>query len=108
MSAGSLFYVHGAGGYVEDGELARALAAAPGLTLVMPRFSDDDMSFDAWAAPVREHLGRLGPDDAVVGHSFGASILLRVLAEGEWPVRRAALLAMPDWGPEGWDVPDYA
>jgi hypothetical protein len=57
---------------------------------------------------VRAELGALGPHDPVVGHSFGASILLGVLREpGSPPELRAALLAMPDWGPDGWDVADY-
>ena len=48
-------------------------------------------------------------DDFVVAHSFGATMLLHVLAEREREAPgRATLLAMPDWGPEGWNVADYA
>lgn len=43
----------------------------------------------------------------IVGHSFGASILLKVLAQEQPPPRTAVLLAMPDWGPGGWNVPEY-
>ncbi|MGW9265544.1 alpha/beta fold hydrolase [Gordonia terrae] len=108
MTQRRLFFVHGAGGYVDDGPLAEALSAALGATLVMPVFSDDDMSIEAWARPVREHLAGLGADDLVVAHSFGATVLVHVLAEAAVPAPRpAVLLAMPNWGPDGWDVPQY-
>lgn len=103
-----LLFLHGAGGYADDGPLADALGRALGTAVDRPRLPGDDMSYEAWAVPVREHLGMLGPDGLVVGHSLGGSILLRVLAEGVRPGTRAALLAVPDWGPDGWDVADYA
>ncbi|MFI8569186.1 alpha/beta fold hydrolase [Rhodococcus sp. NPDC078407] len=107
--AGRLLFVHGAGGFADDAELARGLAGALHLDLLMPELSDTAMGFEDWAEPVRQHLDRLGPDDAVIAHSFGASILVRVLAERSWErPRRATLLAMPDWTPRGWDVADYA
>ncbi|KQU58840.1 alpha/beta hydrolase [Rhodococcus sp. Leaf278] len=104
-----LLFVHGAGGFVDDAELARGLAEALRLDLRMPELSDTAMGFEDWAEPIRQHLDRLGPEDSVIAHSFGASILVRVLAERRRnrPVR-AALLAMPDWTPRGWDVADYA
>jgi predicted alpha/beta hydrolase family esterase len=79
------------------------------MRLVMPMLSDDDdMTFDGWAVPVRQALRELRPADLVVGHSFGASILVKLLAEGGWSIARAVLLAMPNWGPAGWDVEEYA
>ncbi|MCZ4522202.1 alpha/beta hydrolase [Rhodococcus ruber] len=106
---GRLLFVHGAGGFVDDAELAHGLARALRLDLRMPELSDTAMGFEDWAGPVRQHLDRLGPEDWVMAHSFGASILVRVLAEHrrQWPLR-ATLLAMPDWTPCGWDVVDYA
>jgi predicted alpha/beta hydrolase family esterase len=76
--------------------------------LVMPRLPDTDMTVEGWAAPIRAALEGFGPDDVVVGHSFGASILVTVLAESRHRVSRAVLLAMPNWGPDGWQVDDYA
>lgn len=103
-----LLFFHGAGGYVEDRRLADAVGASLGADVVMPRMPDEDMSVKAWAALVRAELGRLRPDDFLVGHSFGASILLVVLREpGRAPGLRVALLAMPDWGPDGWAVDEY-
>ncbi|AJW39751.1 hypothetical protein NY08_1721 [Rhodococcus sp. B7740] len=106
---GRLLFVHGAGGFVDDAPLANGLAQALRLDLRMPELPDTAMGFEDWAEPVRQHLDRLGPEDAVIAHSFGASILVRVLAEHrrERPLR-ATLLAMPDWTPRGWDVAEYA
>lgn len=103
-----LLFLHGAGGFSEDGPLADALGAELGARVVLPRLPDDDMSYAAWAAVVRPHLDALEPHDVLVAHSFGASVLLRVLGEDGSSPERAALLAMPDWGPDGWDVAEYA
>ncbi|CCQ17146.1 putative uncharacterized protein [Rhodococcus sp. AW25M09] len=104
-----LLFLHGAGGFIDDTPLARGLADALGLALNMPELPDTAMGFEDWALLVRPHLARLGPEDLVIAHSFGASILAGVLAEkGRTRPPRAALLAMPDWTPQGWDVADYA
>lgn len=102
-----LLFFHGAGGYDDDGPLAEGLAARLGTTADMPHIPEDDMSYEAWASVVRDRLAALSPGDPVVAHSFGASVLLRVLAEGGAVPERAVLLAMPDWSTDGWDVPDY-
>lgn len=101
-----LLFIHGAGGYSDDRPLAEALAAELGVRLEMPELPDDDMSVAAWARPVREALRHPGPAH-VVAHSFGATILVHVLSSGVRPTP-AALLAMPDWSPEGWDIDAYA
>jgi len=102
-----LVFVHGAGGYLEDRPLADAIARSLDAEVVMPHLPDEDMSVPAWAAVVRAELARAGPDDLVAGHSFGATILLQTLRESRWPRWRVALLAMPDWGPDGWGVAEY-
>lgn len=104
-----LLFVHGAGGQVEDRALADALGAAVAAEVEMPLLPEDDMSYEGWAVPVREALAGAGRGDLVVAHSFGASVLLRVLGEdGTALPSGAVLLAMPDWTPDGWDVADYA
>ncbi|WP_194421080.1 alpha/beta hydrolase [Microbacterium abyssi] len=103
----TLMFLHGAGGFEEDGTLATRLAKSIDAELLMPRMSDEDMSVESWAAPIRHELADLGHDDLVVAHSFGASILVKVLAERVWQVRRAHLLAMPNWGQDGWEVEEY-
>lgn len=99
-------FLHGAGGFTEDRPLADALGIA-GAHASMPRMSDEDMSVASWSATIRPHLAELGRDDLVVGHSFGGSILLLMLAAEPWPAFDVHLLAMPNWGPQGWAVADY-
>ncbi|MBD0860366.1 alpha/beta hydrolase [Gordonia sp. zg691] len=109
MGEQKLIFLHGAGGFADDRPLAHGLGAALGVPVDMPQFSDDDMSLEAWASPIRARLATMSDDDLLVAHSFGASVLLHVLAEGgrEMP-RRAVLLAMPNWGPQGWGMAEYA
>lgn len=102
-----LFFFHGAGGYDDDQVIADDLGRVLGSPLDVPHLPDEDMSVEAWAAPIRRSLADLGADDVVVAHSFGASILLRVLAEGVHAPSKVVLLATPNWGPNGWDVEDY-
>ncbi len=73
-----------------------------------PRFSDEDMSYDAWRREVSGHLEALGPHVAVVAHSFGASVALRHVLEDRPSLSALVLLAMPYWGTTGWDVAEYA
>lgn len=102
-----LLFLHGAGGYEDDQGLARTLGAELGAELVMPHLPDEDMTVEAWLAPIRRALAGLGPDDYLVAHSFGASILLLALADTSAAPGRVTLLAMPDWSPQGWDVEDF-
>ncbi|MFW0786430.1 alpha/beta hydrolase [Gordonia sp. CPCC 206044] len=105
-----LLFLHGAGGFDEDRSLADGIAAALGATLDYPRLPDDDMTCAAWSSAVRERLTEWPSGTSLIAHSFGASILLHVLSEigldhGNSPV---ALLALPNWGPRGWDIAEYA
>lgn len=102
-----VLFLHGAGGYAEDRDLAERLAGGLGAVLEMPECPDEDMAHETWAGIARPAVAALGPDDLVVGHSFGGSILLSVLAEATPAVRRGLVLAAPDWGPEGWDVAEH-
>ncbi|WP_256838462.1 alpha/beta hydrolase [Ornithinimicrobium faecis] len=102
-----LLFFHGAGGFDEDRGLAEGLGSALRASVDYPRLPDQDMSYAAWSATVGAGLGRVERGDVIVGHSFGASILLKVLAQEQSPPRAAVLLAMPDWSPSGWGVPDY-
>ena len=104
----TLVFLHGAGGYVEDRPLAEGLAAESATDLRYPELSDQDMSVAAWSAQIAEALGDLGADDRVVAHSFGASVLLLMLADGLELPGEVRMLAMPNWGPDGWDVAEYA
>ncbi|MBY6677019.1 alpha/beta hydrolase [Rhodococcus sp. BP-332] len=98
-----LLFVHGAGGEDDDEPLAEEFGALLGATVDMPRIPSDDMSAEAWAGPIRRGLE--ASPDVVIAHSFGATVLLHVLASLRVPA--ATLLAMPDWSAAGWDVHQY-
>ncbi len=102
--------MHGAGGRVADQPMAAQLRRALGTGVSMARLPAEDMSVDAWRGAMRRHRATMGADVAVIAHSFGASIALLDLAEEATapPPRALVLLAMPFWGPDGWDVEDYA
>ena len=104
-----ILFVHGAGGYRDDQPLASHLRVALGVPVAFPEFPDEDMSAAAWRGVIQRHLDVLGPDVAVVGHSFGASMALQQLAHGFGGAapRGLVLLAMPYWGSEGWQA-EYA
>lgn len=109
MASDKLLFLHGADGYAEDRVIADGLGSALGVAVDFPELPGEDMSYESWARVIRDHLRALSSRDIVVAHSFGASILLCVLAEErrEFPTR-ATLLAMPDWSPDGWGVSEYA
>lgn len=107
-----ILFVHGAGevGFDGDRPLADALRTRLGVTVSISPYPHEDMSAAGWRRELDRQRGLLGPEVLVVGHSFGASIALQHLADDPWEHRPLglALLAMPYWGPEGWDVADYA
>ncbi|UOG23315.1 alpha/beta hydrolase [Gordonia amicalis] len=108
MSRTHLLFIHGAGGFTDDRPIAAGLGTALDVPVDMPEFSSDDMSLQAWADPLRAWLSTMDADDLLVAHSFGVSVLLHLLAEPAYAgPRRAVLLAMPNWGPDGWAMEEY-
>lgn len=110
----ALLFLHGAGGYAEDQEIVRSLREGVDEVVLAPRLPDEDrgqgtsedMSHDAWAARIRDALT---PEvRTVVGHSFGGSTALLMATQGDLGVAHLVLLAAPDWGPKGWDLPEHA
>ena len=106
LRAVAILFLHGAGGYADDQVMADAIGAELDEPVRMPQLHNEDMSHAAWSAQIADHLD---PDvDTVVGHSFGGSTFLKMLTEADLGIARLVLLAAPDWGPDGWDVADYA
>jgi len=102
-----ILFLHGAGGYADDRSLADGLGAVRNARVEYLRLPEKDMSVEAWSQSIRTRLAALGPQDVVIAHSFAASMLLHVLGAGPAAPTRAILLAMPNWGPDGWQVEEY-
>ena len=105
-----ILFVHGAGGWDDDQPIIEGLRRRTGLPVHADPFGDEDMSAATWRGLLARRLEPLGPDVILVGHSFGASMALQHVADPPADLLPAglALLAMPDWGPQGWDVAEYA
>ena len=110
-----VLFVHGGGEEVreEDKKLAASLQAGLGAAyderyLEMPDV--DRPEYEAWKNWITKELAALDGVVILVGHSLGASVLLKCLSEEkmEKPVAGIFLIASPYWGAEGWEVSEYA
>ena len=117
MNKQPLLFVQGAGDmWAPDGSgvLARYLdkSLGVGFEVIAPEMPDaaSNPRYDPWRDVVDKALKEIGEKVALVGHSFGGSVLLKYLAEGPPPVPVAGLFlaSVPWWGPEGWAYDDYA
>ncbi len=78
-----------------------------GYSVTAPRMPDpEDPQYGAWAARIKELLDE-HERPALVGHSFGASVILKYLSEASSPpkLRGLFLIATPWWGPK---FPEFA
>jgi uncharacterized protein len=107
-----LLFVQGAGGYEEDKKLVESLREnlGEGYEVKYPKMPDDDnFGHEAWKEQISKNLLDIKGEVILVGHSFGASTLLKYLSE-EKPERTVAglfLIATPYWGSEDWQK-EYA
>ena len=88
--------------------LKRALGV--GFEVRYPRMpGEDDPAYERWGPAIRQEIGVLDDGVIVVGHSIGATLLLRALAEQPPELRLGAivLLAAPFVGDGGWPGDDY-
>jgi uncharacterized protein len=99
-----VLFVHGAGegAHSEDSKLVASLREqlGPGYGVrypLMPNEADPD--YETWKQRICEELAIMGDDALLVGHSIGASVLLRFLldADFEQSVAGAFLIAAPFW-----------
>ncbi len=107
-----VLFVHGAGGYEEDKKLVASLRDALGAAYDVryPKMPDEDSpEYEAWKSRIAKELTALDGEVILVGHSLGASILLKYLSEEgvEKPVAGIFLIAPPYWGAEDWQVGEY-
>ena len=111
---GQVLFVHGGGegAHAADGRLAASLREAMGddLGVRYPKMPGEDApEHGAWRGRISEELTRMSGEVILVGHSLGASILLKYLSEEEpeKPIAGVFLLAAPFWGAADWEVEEY-
>lgn len=110
-----ILFIHGGGegAYAEDGKLATALqnALGHGYTIHYPQMPNADApEYPAWKETMLAELAQMNGKPILVGHSFGASLLVKMLVETPEQAARVAglfLIAAPYWGNQDWDVSAY-
>jgi len=111
-----LLFVQGAGDmWAPDGSgvLVKYLEKSLGtdFDIVAPEMpdADTDPHYLPWRDRIDAELQAMNGAVVLVGHSFGASVLLKYLAEGPppRPISGLFLLSTPWWEPEGWSA-EYA
>ncbi|MEZ4614815.1 MAG: alpha/beta hydrolase [Caldilineaceae bacterium] len=113
MENQQVLFIQGGGedAYAEDQKLADSLQAALGdaYTVRYPPMPDaDNPNYTAWKETMQRTVGEFPGEVIYVGHSFGASLVIKALAEGALNAPKALfLLAAPYWGGQDWDVSEY-
>ena len=106
-----LLFVYGAGegAYDEDRKMVESLRDALGSSYEMryPQMPEEDSpTYAAWSDRIASELAELDGEIFLVGHSLGASILLKYISEDRpvTPIAGMFLVAPPYWGVENWEV----
>jgi predicted alpha/beta hydrolase family esterase len=102
----------GEGAYDEDQKLAESLqqSLGTGYAVVYPAMpSEDDAPPEQWQQLIDKELAAMPGPVVLVGHSVGASVILRWLSErkADAPITGIFLLASPYWGGDGWRYEGY-
>lgn len=102
----------GSGAYEEDKLLADNLQTHLGenFDVHYPRLpNEDDAPYEQWRQLIERELATMPGPVVVVGHSVGASVLIKWLSEREdaRPIAGAFLAACPYWGGDGWRYEGY-
>lgn len=102
--AKQVLFVHGGGGgaHAEDSKLVTSLGEQLGHGYVVryPKMpNEDDPDYETWKQCIFKELAIMGDDALLVGHSIGASVLIKVLTDGDrkQSVAGAFLIAAPFW-----------
>jgi uncharacterized protein len=102
--AKQVLFVHGGGGgaYEEDQKLVASLRDRLGADYVVryPEMPDEDEpDYEVWKNIITAELAGMGSGAVLVGHSIGASVIIRVVVDGgiERSLAGVFLLAAPFW-----------
>ena len=110
-----VLFIQGAGerAYNEDEKLVASLRHLLGSSYEV-RYpvmqNEDDADYETWVRQIKKELATLNDAVIIVGHSVGASILIKFLSEKEIKKTVAGifLIAAPFWGGEnGWTYEGY-
>ena len=109
-----ILFIHGAGSGAHelDNKLAVSLQQALGTHYQVnnPQMpSEGDPQYALWKAEIARQLKAFDDGLILVGHSLGASVLLKYLSEEvvETPIRGLFMIAAPYWGAKDWEVDEY-
>ena len=102
----------GEGAFEADKKLAASLRKSLGTDYEVhyPAMVDEDnASYDKWKPQIEKELAALQGPVILVGHSVGASIVIKWLSETEVkkPLAGIFLIATPFWGGNGWRYEGY-
>lgn len=102
----------GEGAYDADAKLVQSLSRELGgdYEVIFPPMPHEEApSYEAWKSAIEEAIAQAEAPLVLVGHSAGASMLLKYLSENKPKTEIAGmfLLAAPFWGGEGWLYPGY-
>jgi len=114
MMKRQVLFIHGGGGeaFEEDEHLVRSLRGAlgPDFEVEYPEMPDGAApEYGKWSARISCELSALDGEVILVGHSLGASILLKHLSEEqvEEPIAGVFLIATPYWETVDWEVTEF-
>ena len=107
--------IHGAGegAYAADKKLAASLqhSLGPEYEVRCPALPDEENApYEQWKHQIEKELATMQEPIILVGHSVGASIVLKCMSEIEVkkPIAGIFLMANPFWGGNGWRYEGYA
>lgn len=111
-----ILFVHSAGpqGYREGSDYLVSYlldALGPGYRLKHPEMPDpENPHYSEWKMKLRKELASLEDRSILIGHSLGASVLLKYLSEEKLHLKIEALFLISTvfWGKKDWEVKEYA
>jgi uncharacterized protein len=109
-----ILFIQGAGqgAYEDDKKLATSLrqALGPEYEVLYPEMPDEDNApYEEWKQQIEKELAARQGTIILIGHSVGASVLIKCLSEIELnkPIVGVFLIATPFWGGDGWRYEGY-
>lgn len=110
-----VLFIHSAGPQGPDEGSSKLVAylhtaLGAGYLLRCPALPEpENPRYEAWKGTIYRELGVPGSEVILIGHSLGASIVLKYLSEE--PCKRSIaglfLIATPYWGTRGWEMDEF-